>query len=50
MKQAFVADAASSGRPRLLLTAAVGAGKDKIDTAYDIPVISRWVWGLKDIL
>ena len=43
LKQAFVAEAASSGNPRLLLTAAVGAGKEKIDTAYDIPVLSRSV-------
>ncbi|KAH3863080.1 chitotriosidase-1-like isoform X2 [Dreissena polymorpha] len=37
----FNADAAQSGRPRLLLTAAVGAGKATIDPAYDIPEMAR---------
>jgi hypothetical protein len=41
LKRAFEADAASSGKDRLLLTAAVGAGKPIIDTAYDVPAISR---------
>ncbi|KAK7112091.1 chitinase-3-like protein 1 [Littorina saxatilis] len=41
LKKAFVAEAASSGKPRLLLSSAVAAGKDKIDTAYDIPVLSQ---------
>ncbi|KAL3875560.1 hypothetical protein ACJMK2_033501 [Sinanodonta woodiana] len=38
---AFVNEAQSTGGERLLLSAAVGAGKDKIDTAYEIPEISR---------
>ncbi|XP_046551772.1 uncharacterized protein LOC124261496 [Haliotis rubra] len=38
---AFVVEAQQSGRPRLMLTAAVAAGKPNIDTAYDIPEISQ---------
>ncbi|XP_071105821.1 chitinase-3-like protein 1 [Haliotis cracherodii] len=38
---AFVVEAQQSGRPRLMLTAAVAAGKPNIDTAYEIPEISR---------
>ncbi|XP_071105822.1 chitinase-3-like protein 2 [Haliotis cracherodii] len=40
---AFVAEAQQSGRPRLMLTAAVAAGKPNIDTAYEIPEISKIV-------
>nr|BAV14641.1 chitinase [Todarodes pacificus] len=39
---AFDADAKATGKPRLLLASAVSAGKDKIDTAYDIPAISKY--------
>lgn len=38
----FVREGQTTGRPRLLLTAAVAAGKDIIDAAYDIPAISRY--------
>jgi len=34
-------EAEASGDARLLLTAAVGAGKDTIDSAYEIPEISK---------
>ncbi|KAL8597655.1 hypothetical protein ACOMHN_031590 [Nucella lapillus] len=43
LKKAFEAEAASSGHPRLLLTMAVAAGKEKIDAAYDVPELSRQV-------
>lgn len=39
---AFDAEAKTSGNPRLLLATAVSAGKDKIDTGYDIPEISKY--------
>ena len=42
IRQAYDAEAASSGKPALLVTAAVAAGKDTIDTAYDIPAITRY--------
>ncbi len=43
MKKAFEQEAASSGRPRLLLTAAVPAGKSYIDGGYDIKLIMEYV-------
>ncbi|XP_050394209.1 chitotriosidase-1 [Patella vulgata] len=41
IQAAFRADAQQSGKPKLILSSAVGAGKDKIDTAYDVPAISK---------
>ncbi|RUS68490.1 hypothetical protein EGW08_023748 [Elysia chlorotica] len=36
LSDAFTAEAASSGKPRLLLSAAVAAGVDKIDAGYEV--------------
>lgn len=41
MKAAFVAEGQSQGREPLLVTAAVAAGKSKIDAGYEIPQISQ---------
>jgi chitinase len=38
--QAFTVEGQQTGRARLLLTAAVAAGKNEIDTAYEVPQIS----------
>ncbi|XP_033739583.1 chitinase-3-like protein 1 [Pecten maximus] len=43
IRQTFNADAAASGQTRLLLTAAVGAGKAKIDSGYDIPQLIKYL-------
>nr|KAG5709852.1 hypothetical protein BaRGS_032676 [Batillaria attramentaria] len=43
LKAKFEQEAASTRRPRLLLTAAVAAGKDNIDTAYDIPQLNLYL-------
>lgn len=42
LRAAFDAEGLRTNRPPLLLTAAVAAGKDKIDGGYDIPAISAW--------
>ena len=39
--EAFVKEAIVTGKPRLLLTAAVAAGKDTIDYAYEVDKIAR---------
>jgi len=41
LRAAFKAEAASSGKPELLISAAVAAGTDKIKTAYEIPEMSN---------
>ncbi|XP_033008598.1 acidic mammalian chitinase-like [Lacerta agilis] len=41
MLEAFTAEAASTGHPRLLITAAVSAGKGTIDAAYEIAAIGK---------
>lgn len=40
-REAFTAEATSTGSERLLLTAAVGVGKSTVDAAYDIPGMSK---------
>lgn len=39
---AFENESSKTGQPRLLLTAAVAAGKKKIDAGYDVPVLNRY--------
>ncbi|XP_064081441.1 probable chitinase 10 [Macrobrachium nipponense] len=41
--EAFDAEAKEMGLPRLLITAAVPVGPDKIRGGYDIPVVSRYL-------
>ena len=41
MRVAFEAEAASTGRDVLLMTAAVGAGKSVVESAYEIDLISQ---------
>ncbi|PVD37546.1 hypothetical protein C0Q70_00140 [Pomacea canaliculata] len=43
IRQAFEEEGRSSGKGRLLLSAAVAAGKDNVDTAYDVPAVSKQV-------
>ena len=38
--QAYEAEATASGRPRLMLTAAVAAGKGIVDAGYEIAAIA----------
>lgn len=41
--EAYTAEGAATGRPRLMLTAAVAAGKGNIDAAYEIAEIAKYV-------
>ena len=41
MRKAFEDEGIRTGRPRLLLTAAVGAGKSTIDSAYEVKKIAE---------
>ncbi|XP_030216143.1 acidic mammalian chitinase isoform X1 [Gadus morhua] len=43
LMEAYEAEATATGRPRLMLTAAVAAGKDTIDGGYEIAEISRYL-------
>jgi len=43
LRRAFDEDSARTGAPRLLLSTAISVGKDTIDSAYDIPSLSRLV-------
>jgi len=50
LREAFDEDALATGKDRLLLTAAVGAGKGTIDRAYEVDKLSRYVATLGDHL
>ena len=41
LRAAFEAEAASTGRERLMLTAAVGVGIETVQKAYEIDLISK---------
>ena len=41
MKAAFEQEASDTGNPQLLLTAAVGAGKQTIDEGYQVEIIAQ---------
>ena len=43
LKEAFTAEAEETGKPRLLLTAAVPVGPDSIRGGYDVPAVSAYV-------
>lgn len=43
MREAFDSEARTSGKPRLILSAATAAAKQMIDSAYDIPVMVKYV-------
>lgn len=40
---AYEKEASDNRRPRLLITAAVAAGKGHIDSGYEIAEVSKWV-------
>ncbi len=43
MRQAYEAEATATGKARLLLTAAVGAGKTTVDAGYEVEKIAKYV-------
>ncbi|XP_060076675.1 probable endochitinase [Ylistrum balloti] len=43
LRQAYEVEARNTGRERLLVTAAVAAGKDNIDPAYDVPTMAMYL-------
>jgi len=43
LRREFDSEAKTSGRPKLLLSAATAAGKEKIDTAYDFASMVKYV-------
>ena len=44
LRDAFDAESVPAGKDTLMLAAAVGAGKEKIDTGYDVPKVAQYVW------
>ena len=43
MREAFDSEVRTSRKPRLILSAATAAGKNTTDSAYDIPVMVKYV-------
>ena len=43
LQAAFTAEAASSGKPKLELSIAMGAGKSTVDGGYDVPAVGQYV-------
>uniref|UniRef100_A0A2P2HWQ1 Chitinase 3 n=1 Tax=Hirondellea gigas TaxID=1518452 RepID=A0A2P2HWQ1_9CRUS len=43
LKEAFTSESEATGKPRLLLTAAVPVGPDNIRAGYDVPKISKYL-------
>lgn len=43
MLEAYIKESIDSGRERLLLAAAVAAGKGNIDRGYDFAALAQWV-------
>ena len=43
LRESFETEADTTGRPMLLLSAAVAAGRDNIDAAYEIPLMFKYV-------
>lgn len=50
MKAAFDLEASRTGQERLLLTAAVAAGKEQIDAGYEIDNICKFVSNVFKVL
>jgi hypothetical protein len=46
LREAFDREALRTGKPRLLLSAAVPTSKDLVDQAYDITTLARYVFVL----
>ncbi|KAK7477767.1 hypothetical protein BaRGS_00030950 [Batillaria attramentaria] len=43
LREGFEAEAAATGQERLILSAAVAAGYDKVEAGYDVPQINRYL-------
>jgi hypothetical protein len=44
LRREFDSEARTSGKPKLILSAATAAGKEKIDTAYDFAAMVKYVF------
>ena len=43
LKEAFKRESAKTGKPRLLLSAAVPAGKEVVEAGYDVPALAEYL-------